>query len=111
MEPQARTGALPAGDHGRQHLGLRRLEKAEQLAQRGVAWPPPKGWRRDLEEKHRLGLRVVPLAYGRALRADRRMAKGTIEQAERRPEQAVSAPQVWVNDIGEVDPSDPPPWM
>lgn len=50
--------------------------KAEQLAKWGVAWPPPKGWRRDLEEKHRLGLRVVPLAHKKSRRGERRGPDG-----------------------------------
>ena len=61
--------------------------KAEQLPERGVAWPPPKGWRRDLEEKHRLGLRVVPLAYGKALRGDRRGPRGGADREARHAEE------------------------
>ena len=84
--------------------------KAEQLAEWGVAWPP-KGWRRDLEEKHRLGLRMLPLHYRKSRRGDRRGRNGGADREARRQEVPVRAPQVWVTDIGEVDPADPPPWM
>ena len=59
--------------------------KAEQLAEWGVAWPP-KGWRRDLEEKHRLGLRVVPLRCRESRRGDRRGPDGLSDREVRRQE-------------------------
>ena len=79
-----------------------------QLAAWGVPWPPPKGWRAELERRHRLGLDVEPL---------------DIEPRNRRPRNrnasggSISVPssgtamQITVRDIGVIDPDDPPPWL
>ena len=36
---------------------------AKRLRTWGIAWPPPKGWRRELARKHAAGERVRPLEW------------------------------------------------
>ena len=61
----------------------------DALAEMGVPWPPPKGWKKRL-------LAGLDFADAEAQRAE-----------------AVSAgpSPVHVRDLGTVDPLDPPPWL
>lgn len=79
---------------------------AKQLAAWGVPWPPPKGWRRELERRHRLGLDVEPVTF--TPKRERR-AQAAANPAGGAP-LAVPA-TVAVRDTGTIDPDDPPPWL
>lgn len=83
--------------------------KAAVLAEWGVAWPPPEGWRRELERRHRLGLEVQPIP----VRTKREKASAGPEPGA--PDLSVGSREldqpILVSDFGEVDPADPPPWL
>jgi hypothetical protein len=77
---------------------------AKQMAEWGYAWPPPKGWRQDLKERHRLGVPIHPLdPTPKKAREDRGPADT--------PVPASTASAIWIRDTGETDPRDPPPWL
>jgi hypothetical protein len=79
-----------------------------QLAAWGVPWPPPKGWRAELERRHRLGLDVEPLGIEPRDRTprNRNASGGSISVPI-----SGAAMQITVRDIGVIDPDDPPPWL
>jgi len=86
---------------------------AKQLRDWGVPWPPPAGWRKELARKHSAGEEVVPLRpYERP--AESPSAAGREERAhaaDPAPLRETAPARVWITDMGEVDPADPPPWL
>ncbi len=79
-----------------------------QLAAWGVPYPPPKGWRAELERRHRLGLGVEPLDAGRPNHESRDRNAST---APTSTTGASTATPITVRDTGMIDPDDPPPWL
>jgi hypothetical protein len=79
-----------------------------KLAAWGVPYPPPKGWRAELERRYRLGLDVEPLGAGPTAKE----AKGpNASMASTRTTGPGTAVPITVRDIGTIDPDDPPPWL
>jgi hypothetical protein len=89
---------------------------ARTLAQWGVPWPPPKGWREELRRLHAIGAEVTPLPFD-----DRKGRQQTLQRPSTRalpPQYRDASGRLWypimsdyVRDIGEPDPDDPPPWL
>ena len=79
-----------------------------QLAKWGVRYPPPKGWRAELERRHRLGLDVEPLV---AAPPNHKPGGRNLSTAPTGATGASTATPVTVRDIGTIDPDDPPPWL
>jgi hypothetical protein len=87
---------------------------AKQMAEWGYAWPPPKGWRQDLKERHRLGLPIYPLdPTPKKARDDPGPADAPVPASTPSASTAsASTPSpVRIRDTGEIDPRDPPPWL
>jgi hypothetical protein len=93
---------------------------AKQLAEWGVPYPPPRGWRAEMIRLHALGLDVTPLPYRpkdrQAQKVEREASSASLSSAATTTQS--TAPQQWnpiaiyrITDIGTPDPDDPPPWM
>ena len=84
------------------------------LAEWGVPWPPPAGWRRELERRHAEGLTVQPIegAPPKGQKRGRRPGAAPGE-APKAPTSGTREPdgQVSVRDVGPIDPANPPPWL
>src|SRR3954465_9055147 len=81
---------------------------AKQLAEWGVPYPPPRGWRAEMIRLHALGLDVTPLPYRpkdrQAQKVEREASSASLSSAATTTQS--TAPQQWnpITDIGTPDP-------
>jgi len=97
---------------------------ARQLAEWGIAFPPPRGWRDALRRMYAAGLDVTPIPYLPSPRQERRDARrdGKASIPMQRPTKCTginpSTGLPWnpivvsfTREIGTPDPDNPPPWV
>ena len=80
-----------------------------------MPWPPPAGWRRELERRNAQGLPVQPITAAPASPAPRKRKRVRSAPQTQHPGLATGTREhdqpVHLRNFGPIDPANPRPWL